>query len=113
MGVRIWLLMGALAGLIAGILVDVVVDVPSRNLRVAQTAMILFGALVAAFVYRGARAVTEGREPSLSTDPPHRRWVVRSVPGRPREGRPAERSSGPAAPEEKRALSKEPRPSRG
>lgn len=77
MGVKIWLLMGGLSGLVAGLLMDIVLNLPPLYMRLTQVAMVIFGAVVAAFVYEGARAVTGGREPSLSTDRPRPRWVVR------------------------------------
>jgi hypothetical protein len=84
MGVKTYLLMGALAGLVAGVLIDVVVDLPTAYMRVVQVLLIGFGAVVAAFMYEGARAVTGGREPSESTDRPRRRWPFRLSPRRPR-----------------------------
>lgn len=84
MGVKIWLLMGALAGLVAGILIDMVIDLPTAYMRVVQVVLIGFGAVVAAFVYEGARVVTGGREPSVSTDRPRRRWPFRFASRRPR-----------------------------
>jgi hypothetical protein len=77
MGVKIWLVMGAVAGLVAGILIDALLDLPTLYMRLTQAAMILFGAVVAASVYEGARVVTEGQEPTKSTDRPRRRWAVR------------------------------------
>jgi hypothetical protein len=90
MRLRTWLLMGALAGLVAGLLVDRVIDLAPLYMRLTQVAMILFGAVVAAFVYEGARAVTEGREPSHSTDQPRR--GIRRIFGRRPPGH-----SGPVA----------------
>jgi hypothetical protein len=84
MGVKIWLVMGALAGLIAGVLIDVVLDLPTLYMRLTQGAMVLFGAVVAASIYEGARVVTEGQEPTQSTDRPRRRWAVRFAPRRTR-----------------------------
>lgn len=84
MGVKTYLLMGALAGLVAGLLIDVVVDLPTAYMRVVQVLLIGFGAVVAAFMYEGARAVTGGREPAESTDRPRRRWPFRFSPRRPR-----------------------------
>jgi hypothetical protein len=50
--------------------------------------MMGFGATMSAFMYKGARAVTEGREPSASTDRARRRpsrlarpWGTRPGPG--------------------------------
>lgn len=85
MGVKIWLLMGGLSGLVAGLLIDLILDLPTLYLRLTQIAMVLFGAIVAAFVYEGARAVTGGREPSLSTDRPRRRWPFRFATRRTRD----------------------------
>ncbi len=79
MKVSVWLWMGALTGLVAGLLVDAVVDLPTRYMRWTQLAMVIFGAIVAAFVYEGARAVTLGREPSHSTDAPRRRGAIRQI----------------------------------
>jgi hypothetical protein len=45
---------------------------------------VLFGALIAGGVYEGARVVTQGREPSVSTDQPRRRWFGRLASRRPR-----------------------------
>lgn len=73
MGVKTYLFMGALAGLVAGILIDVVMDMPTTYMRLTQLAIVVFGASISAFMYKGARAVTEGREPSLSTDRAPRR----------------------------------------
>lgn len=82
MGVKIWLVMGAVTGLAAGLLLEGVLDMPPLYMRLMQVAMIVFGAMIAAFVYEGARAVTAGREPNLSTDRPRRRWTVNFLPRR-------------------------------
>ncbi|MEO8275215.1 MAG: hypothetical protein ABI639_03295 [Thermoanaerobaculia bacterium] len=84
MGLKIWVVMGALAGLVAGLLLDTVIPLPPLYMRLTQLAMIVFGALIAGGVYEGARVVTQGREPSVSTDVPRRRWIARFVPRRPR-----------------------------
>lgn len=84
MGVKSYLLMGALAGLVAGLLIDVIMDLSTTYMRILQLLLIGFGALVSAFMYEGARAVTGGREPSKSTDPPRRRWAWRFASRRPR-----------------------------
>jgi hypothetical protein len=75
MNVKVWLGLGALVGLIAGLMLDSLLDIPTTYMRLAQVAMVLFGAVVAAFVYEGARAVTLGGEPNHSTDRPRRRWA--------------------------------------
>ena len=79
MNVKVWLWMGALTGLVAGLVLEVWIDLPVRYMRLAQVAMVVFGAIVAAFVYEGARAVTLGEEPNHSTDHPRRRRVIRRV----------------------------------
>lgn len=84
MGLKTYLLMGALAGLVAGVLIDVVAELPTTYMRIVQLLLIAFGATVSAFMYEGARAVTGGREPAESTDPPRRRWPFRFAPRRPR-----------------------------
>lgn len=85
MGLKTYLLMGALAGLVAGLLLDVILKLPTAHMRIVQLLLIGFGAMVAAFMYQGARAVTGGREPSESTDPPRRRWLFRLAPRRRRD----------------------------
>lgn len=84
MGVKTYLLMGALAGLVAGILIEIVTDIPTTYMRLTQVAIIGFGATVSAFMYKGARAVTGGREPSISTNRDRRRRSFRIAPRRPR-----------------------------
>lgn len=80
MRLRTWLIFGALAGLAGGLLLETVLQLPTLYMRLLQVAMIVFGSVVAAFVYEGARAVTGGREPNHSTDRPRRRWLrVRST----------------------------------
>lgn len=74
---KIWLLLGGLFGLIAAVLLDVLLEVPPTYLRLAQLAMVALGALVAAFVYEGARLVTDGREPARSTNRTRPGVVVR------------------------------------
>ena len=75
MRLRTWLIVGGLAGLAGGLLVDIVLPLPALYLRLLQAAMIVLGAVVAAFIYEGARVVTGGREPNHSTDRPRRRWI--------------------------------------
>ncbi|MEO7794088.1 MAG: hypothetical protein ABIV06_04885 [Thermoanaerobaculia bacterium] len=85
MRLKTWLLMGGLAGLVGGLLLEGVLhELPVFYLRMAQLTMIVFGAVVAAFVYEGARAVTGGREPSQSTDRPRLRWSQRLFSRAPR-----------------------------
>lgn len=91
MRLRTWMILGGLAGLAGGILLDTVLQIPTVYLRLLQAAMILFGAFVAAFVYEGATAVTQGGEPNHSTDRPRRRWIEA------RSARPPRGRSGPAA----------------
>jgi hypothetical protein len=79
MNVKVWLGLGALAGLFAGLILDRLLDIPTTYMRLTQVAMVIFGAVVAAFVYEGARAVTQGGEPNHSTDRPRRRWTIRPV----------------------------------
>ena len=84
MGLKTYLFMGALAGLIAGILIDFLLDIPTTYMRLAQVAIILFSAMISAFMYKGARAVTAGREPSISTDRARSRRPSRFALRRPR-----------------------------
>lgn len=84
MGLKTYLLMGALAGLVAGLLIDAVADLETTYMRAVQLLLIVFGAIVSAFMYEGARAVTGGREPAESTDPPRRRRPFRFASRRPR-----------------------------
>lgn len=85
-----WLIFGALAGLGGGLLLDSVLHLPTMYMRLVQLSLIVFGAVVAAFVYEGARAVTGGREPKHFTDRPRRPWL------RARAGRATRGHSGPA-----------------
>ena len=78
MRVSRWLLLGALAGLVAGIVVDSMLHLPTAELRIVQLLLVVFGAAVSAFVFEGARIVTAGMNPNLSTDPPRRRWFTRA-----------------------------------
>lgn len=84
MGLKIWLLLGSLCGLVAGLLLDAVVPVPPAYLRAVQLGLVAFGAIVAAFIYDGARLMAGGREPTRSTDRPRRRRPFRYAPRRTR-----------------------------
>ncbi|MBP9146535.1 MAG: hypothetical protein KBI44_18805 [Thermoanaerobaculia bacterium] len=84
MGLKTYLFMGALAGLIAGLLIDLLLDIPTTYMRLTQASIILFSAMISAFMYKGARAVTAGREPSISTDRPRSRRSSRFALRRPR-----------------------------
>jgi ABC-type uncharacterized transport system permease subunit len=84
MGLKTYLLMGALAGLVAGIFIDFLMDLPTTYMRLAQLAIIIFAASISAFMYQGARAVTGGTEPSISTDRKRRRGLFRFDLRRPR-----------------------------
>jgi len=79
MNVKVWLGFGALVGLIAGLLLDRLLEIPTTYMRLAQVAMVICGAVVAAFIYEGARAATQGGEPNHSTDRPRRRWAIRPL----------------------------------
>jgi hypothetical protein len=78
MNVKVWIGLGAIAGLIAGLLLDRLLEIPTSYMRLTQVAMVIFGGVVAAFVYEGARAVTLGGEPNHSTDRPRRRFAFRA-----------------------------------
>jgi len=81
MRIKIWLTLGALVGLVAGILIDSMLKLPTLELRLLQLVLVLFGAVVAAFVYEGAKAVTSGMNPAASTDR-RRRPLIRRASGR-------------------------------
>jgi len=68
MQVRKWLVAGAVTGFVAGLILELVVEPATPALRWVQLIFVGFGAAVAAWVYESARAVTEGQEPSRSTD---------------------------------------------
>lgn len=72
-----WLIAGGIAGLLAGIALEVIVGPDLPATRWVQLVLVLFGAAVAAWVYESAKAVTQGREPTRSTDRP-RRFARRS-----------------------------------
>ena len=79
MHLKKWLVAGAAAGLVAGLILELVVEPATPVLRWVQLIFVGFGAAVAAWVYESARAVTEGREPTRSTDRRRRsfRWRPR------------------------------------
>jgi hypothetical protein len=77
MRVKSWLLLGGIVGLVVGLLVDALLELPLLEMRLLQVGLVLFGAVVAAFVFEGAKAVTSGMNPNVSTDGRRRRWFVR------------------------------------
>jgi hypothetical protein len=77
MRVKSWLMLGGLVGFVVGLMVDALVSLPTLEMRLVQVGLVLFGGVVAAFVFEGAKAVTSGRNPNLSTDTRRRRWLVR------------------------------------
>ena len=79
MQVRKWLVAGAVTGLVAGLILEAIVEPETPALRWVQLIFVGFGAAVAAWVYESAKAVTEGREPTRSTDGRSRlfRWRPR------------------------------------
>jgi hypothetical protein len=81
MRIKIWLMLGALVGLVAGIVIDSLLRLPTLELRLLQLVLVLFGAVVAAFIYEGAKAVTSGMNPAATTDR-RRRVLVRRPSGR-------------------------------
>ena len=70
MKTKTWILLGSLAGLLAAIALDFVVSGNSLLLRLGQLSFVLLGAMVAGFVFEGAKAVTGGADPARSTDDP-------------------------------------------
>ena len=79
MQVTKWLIAGAISGLLAGIALEAIVGQDLPATRWVQLVFVLLGAAVAAWVYESAKAVTEGREPTRSTDarPSRFRWRAR------------------------------------
>ena len=82
MRIKNWLILGALVGLVAGVVIDSLLKLPTLELRLLQLVLVLFGAVVAGFVYGGAKAVTSGRNPAVSTDHRHTP-LVRRISRRP------------------------------
>ena len=75
-----WLTLGGIAGLVAGLGLDALVKMPVPELRILQLLLIALGAIVAAFIFEGAKTAAGGMDPAASTDPPApaaRRAVVR------------------------------------
>jgi hypothetical protein len=78
---KIWYLTGGLCGLFAGLVAERILEVEPIYLRVLQVALVIFGAMIAASVYKGAYLVAGGHEPTESTDRPgRRRWLRRRKP---------------------------------
>ena len=82
MRMKNWLILGALVGLVAGVVIDSLLKLPTLELRLLQLVLVLFGAVVAGFIYEGAKAVTSGMNPAATTDR-RRRSLVRRTSGRP------------------------------
>lgn len=82
MRVRSWLVLGGVAGLVVGLIIDSFLELPTLEMRLVQLGLVLFGAVVAAFVFEGAKTVTAGMDPAASTDGRRRRWLVRRGSGR-------------------------------
>lgn len=72
MHVKTWLIAGAACGLVAGLVLEAVVEPATPALRWVQLSLVVLAAAVAAWVYESSKAVTEGREPTRSTDRPRR-----------------------------------------
>ena len=83
MRIAAWLTAGGIAGLCAGLVLDALVRMPVRELRILQLLLIVLGAVLAAFVFEGAKTAAGGTDPAESTDPPSppvpptRRFAVR------------------------------------
>lgn len=80
MQLKKWLVAGAVTGLVGGLALELMVEPATPALRWVQLIFVAFGAAVAAWVYESARAVTEGREPTRSTDGRGRRRPFRWRP---------------------------------
>jgi F0F1-type ATP synthase assembly protein I len=68
---------GAVTGLVAGLMLEAIVEPSTPALRWVQLVFVGFGAAVAAWVYEGAKATNQGREP---TKPTYRRRLFRWRP---------------------------------